>query len=114
MATALVEDMKSRNDLDVVFKRFNNENSILAILKRILSSKETAIKHASYLYQNNPDDTIKNELDKLIAEKTKIESRLKRAESTVNILNIGNLNKISKKLKKTLIEADKIEILNYI
>jgi len=110
----LVEEVKSRKDLDTVFSKFNKENRELTILRNRLTGTETAIKRVSYLYQNNPDETIKKSLDKLVAEKKMLEARIKKAAKPANMINKGNLNNISKKLKKTLIESEKLEIRNYI
>jgi len=114
VADALVEEVKSRKDLDTVFSKFNKENRELTILRNRLTGTETAIKRVSYLYQNNPDETIKKSLDKLVAEKKMLEARIKKAAKPANMINKGNLNNISKKLKKTLIESEKLEIRNYI
>ncbi len=72
------------------------------------------IKGDSPIYQNNPDETIKRSIDKLIIEKQNITNRIKSAEKRANVLKIGNINAISAKLKKTLINSEKEEIRNYI
>ena len=114
VATTLVEDMKSRKDIAEIFDKYNKENRELIILNNRLEGNKKAIERASYLYQQNPDDTIEKNLEKLTAERQKIKTKIEEAEKNAKILEIGNLNEISKVLKKTLIESEKLEVRNYI
>lgn len=114
VATALVEDVKTRKDLAQVLDNYNKENRALTILKNRLDGNETAIKRANYLYQNNPDEAIQRNIEKLMVEKKKIKAQIDKIEKTTSILKIGNLNEISKILKKTLIKSEKEEIRNYV